>query len=388
MVTTKKTVTTKPATTVSKPKKGAKAQKAPVKRGISDELIPIEEETWLLQPIAVTMMRHDYSLIQVRILVSIVESLQSILHGILNNKRSPQLDLFKTKELDEDGRMPIKLPFKELGVDPNHYPQLRTSLKMLAAIPVEIPYKTSEGRKYTKATNLCDVYIPEDRSYNKYAILKLDRSVAERLVSLDFGYHRLGKQIVFACKNRYTQRIYMFIESWVDKGRTVIKTLEFRKMLRLENNYKKFSDFCRRVLEPAKQELKELADKGFCDCYFDYKKKYYHGQRGGEPDELVFQIFRAKNKMDAQLEQMNEMQRRQFQQMLIQYFDFTQPNAKSMAERITAELYPLAMQKLMDLRQRFNTTYVKDKAAYTFKSLDQMIREHDIPNTTVEEIKD
>ena len=388
MVTTKKTATTKPATTVSKPKKGAKAQKAPVKRGISDELIPIEEETWLLQPIAVTMMRHDYSLIQVRILVSIVESLQSILHGILNNKRSPQLDLFKTKELDEDGRMPIKLPFKELGVDPNHYPQLRTSLKMLAAIPVEIPYKTSEWRKYTKATNLCDVYIPEDRSYNKYAILKLDRSVAERLVSLDFGYHRLGKQIVFACKNRYTQRIYMFIESWVDKGRTVIKTLEFRKMLRLENNYKKFSDFCRRVLEPAKQELKELADKGFCDCYFDYDKKYDHGQRGGEPDELVFQIFRAKNKMDAQLEQMNEMQRRQFQQMLIQYFDFTQPNAKSMAERITAELYPLAMQKLMDLRQRFNTTYVKDKAAYTFKSLDQMIREHDIPNTTVEEIKD
>ena len=388
MVTTKKTATTQPATTVSKPKKGAKAQKAPVKRGISDELIPIEEETWLLQPIAVTMMRHDYSLIQVRILVSIVESLQSILHGILNNKRSPQLDLFKTKELDEDGRMPIKLPFKELGVDPNHYPQLRTSLKMLAAIPVEIPYKTSEGRKYTKATNLCDVYIPEDRSYNKYAILKLDRSVAERLVSLDFGYHRLGKQIVFACKNRYTQRIYMFIESWVDKGRTVIKTLEFRKMLRLENNYKKFSDFCRRVLEPAKQELKELADKGFCDCYFDYEKKYDHGQRGGEPDELVFQIFRAKNKMDAQLEQMNEMQRRQFQQMLIQYFDFTQPNAKSMAERITAELYPLAMQKLMDLRQRFNTTYVKDKAAYTFKSLDQMIREHDIPNTTVEEIKD
>ena len=388
MVTTKKTATTKPATTVSKPKKGAKAQKAPVKRGISDELIPIEEETWLLQPIAVTMMRHDYSLIQVRILVSIVESLQSILHGILNNKRSPQLDLFKTKELDEDGRMPIKLPFKELGVDPNHYPQLRTSLKMLAAIPVEIPYKTSEGRKYTKATNLCDVYIPEDRSYNKYAILKLDRSVAERLVSLDFGYHRLGKQIVFACKNRYTQRIYMFIESWVDKGRTVIKTLEFRKMLRLENNYKKFSDFCRRVLEPAKQELKELADKGFCDCYFEYEKKYDHGQRGGEPDELVFQIFRAKNKMDAQLEQMNEMQRRQFQQMLIQYFDFTQPNAKSMAERITAELYPLAMQKLMDLRQRFNTTYVKDKAAYTFKSLDQMIREHDIPNTTVEEIKD
>ncbi|GAB6982930.1 replication initiation protein [Prevotella dentasini] len=367
-------------------KKGAKAQKAPVKRGISGDLIPIEEETWLLQPIAVTMMRHDYSLIQVRILVSIVESLQSILHGILNNKRSTQLDIFRTNELDEDGRMPIKLPFKELGVDPNHYPQLRTSLKMLASIPVEIPYKTAEGRKYTKATNLCDVYIPEDRSYNKYAILKLDHTVAERLVSLDFGYHRLGKQIVFACKNRYTQRIYMFIESWIDKGKTVIKTVEFRKMLRLENNYKKFSDFCRRVLDPAKQELQELADKGFCDCYFDYDKKYDHGQRGGEPDELVFIIHRAKDKMNAQLEQMNEMQRRQFQQMLIQYFDFTPVNAKQMADRITAETYPEAMQKLIDLRNRFATNYVKDKAAYTFKSLDQMLREREVPNTEAVEV--
>ncbi|GAA2991621.1 replication initiation protein [Prevotella corporis] len=367
-------------------KRGAKAQKAPVKRGISDELIPIEEETWLLQPIAVTMMRHDYSLIQVRILVSIVESLQNILHGILNNKRSPQLALFQTNELDEDGRMPIKLPFKELGVDPNHYPQLRNSLKMLASIPVEIPYKTTEGRKYTKATNLCDVYIPEDRSYNKYAILKLDRSVAERLVSLDFGYHRLGKQIVFACKNRYTQRIYMFIESWIDKGRTVIKTYEFRKMLRLENNYKKFSDFCRRVLDPAKQELKELADKGFCDCYFEYEKKYDRGQRGGEPDELVFIIYRAKDKMKAQLEQMNDMQRRQFQQMLVQYFDFTPMNAKQMADRITAETYPEAMQKLIDLRQRFATSYINDKAAYTFKSLDKMLKDYEVPNTEVEEV--
>ena len=382
---TKKTASaTKKATTR---KKGAKAKKAPVKRGISDELIPIEEETWLLQPIAVTMMRHDYSLIQVRILVSIVENLQQILHGILNNKRNPQLDLFKTDELDEDGRMPIKLPFKELGVDPNHYPQLRNSLKMLAAIPVEIPYKTSEGRKYTKATNLCDVYIPEDRSYNKYAILKLDQSVAERLVSLDFGYHRLGKQIVFACKNRYTQRIYMFIESWVEKGRTVIKTLEFRKMLRLENNYKKFSDFCRRVLDPALQELKELADKGYCDCYFEYEKKYDHGQRGGEPDELIFIIYKAKDKMNAQLEEMNERQRLQFQQMLITYFEFAPQNAKDMAARINAETYPLAIQKLMELRERFKTTMVKDKAAYTFKSLDQMLKEREVPNTHVEEIE-
>ncbi len=379
---------TKATATAAKPKKrGAKAQKKPVKRGLSTDLIPIEEETWLLQPIAVTMMRHDYSLIQVRILVSVVENLQSILHGLLNNKRTRELDLFRTDELDKDGRLPVKLPFKELGVDPNHYPQLRTSLKMLASIPIEIPYKTAEGRKYTKATNLCDVYIPDDHTYNKYAILKLDRGVAERLVSLDFGYHKLGKQIVFACKNRYTQRIYMFLESWLDKGFASIKTLEFRKMLRLENNYKKFSDFCRRVLEPAKTELKELAEKGYCDCYFDYEKKYNNGQRGGEPDVLLFHIYKPKNQLNAQLQQVTDIQRKNFAQMLIRHFAFTPANAEKMANRITADTLSEATEKLMELRERFQRTYVKDKAAYTFKSLDQLLREHEVPNTEVEEIK-
>lgn len=380
------TAGTKSATEPKPRKRGAKAKKKPVKRGLSTDLIPIEDETWLVQPIAVTMMRHDYSLIQIRILVSVVDSLQTIIRGILNNKRSQELSLFHTDELDEDGRLPVKLPFKELGVDPNHYPQLRNSLKMLASIPIEIPYKTAEGRRYIKATNLCDVYIPEDHSYNKYAILKLDHGVAERLVSLDFGYHRLGKQIVFACKNRYTQRIYMFIESWLDKGRVVIKTLEFRKMLRLEKSYKKFSDFCRRVLEPAKTELKDLAEKGVCDCYFDYEKKYDNGQRGGEPDEIIFNIFKPKGQLDKQLQSFSELQRKQFSQMLVRHFAFTPDNADKLAARITADTYNEAVQKLMDLRQRFQTTYVKDKAAYTFKSLDKLIKDHEVPNTVVTEV--
>ena len=155
-----------------------KGKKRDIKRNIPSDLIPIEEETWLLQPIAVTMMRHDYSLIQIRILVTIVEYMQSKLHKMLNKERL-QPEIFSDAELDNDGRLEIKTLFKTLGVDPNHYPQLRQSLKMLAAIPVEIPYKTADGRHYQKVTNLCDVYIPEDEGiYEKYAVLKIDRTVA------------------------------------------------------------------------------------------------------------------------------------------------------------------------------------------------------------------
>ena len=62
---------TKDTTKKKSTKKGGKGKKKDLRaRNISSALIPIEEETWLVQPIAVTMMRHDYSLLQIRILVS------------------------------------------------------------------------------------------------------------------------------------------------------------------------------------------------------------------------------------------------------------------------------------------------------------------------------
>lgn len=372
VTTTGKTKKTK---TVRKRKGVGKGKKKDVKRNISTDLIPLEDETWLMQPIAVTMMRHDYSLIQIRILVSIVEFMQSKLKKLLNQQRFEPM-IFSDTELDNDGRLEVKTLFKSLAVDPNHYPQLRQSLKMLATIPVEIPYKTVDGRSYLKVTNLCDVYIPEDPGiYEKYALLKIDRSVAERLVGLDFGYHYLGKQIVFACHNRYSQRIYMFIESWKDKGYRKINTLEFRKMLRLESNYKKFTDFTRRVLEPAKEELQTMAKNGFCDCYFDYEKVYNQGQRGGEPDELVFHIFQPNNKYNETLQQLTVQQRQMFASTLIRYFGFDATVAKKMSERITEDNYQSAMSKLVDLRNRLKSDLtIHDRAAYTYRTLDNLMR--------------
>lgn len=369
----KATATRKPA----RRREFGKGKKRDVKRNIPTDLIPIENETWLLQPIAVTMMRHDYSLIQIRILVTIVEHLQEKLHEILS-KRLSEPSFFTPTELGSDGRLEVKVYFKGL-VDPNHYPQLRESMKLLAQVPVEIPYKAPNGRNFLKVTNLCDVYIPTDTGiYEKFAILKLDPLVAEKLVNLNLGYHRLGKEIVFTCKNRYTQRVYMFIESWIKKdkmtGRAVIKTLEFRKMLRLENRYGKFSDFCRRVLEPAKEELELLANNGFCDCYFDYEKKYDYGQRGGEPDELIFNIYRPKNKASG-IAQVTDMQRNAFAELLARSYGFDGPTAEKMSLRLNAENYQEAVAKLMDLRVRLNHDFtVHDKAAYTYAALDNLFK--------------
>lgn len=358
---------TKRTRAVKRPKDFGKGKKREIKRNIPSDLIPLKDETWLVQPLAVTMMRHDYSLIQIRILISIVEFMQAKLKKMINEQKM-QPTIFDDNELDPDGRLEIKTYFKTLGIDPNHYPELRQSLKTLVSIPVEIPYRTSDGRNYLKVTNLCDVYIPEDAGYEKYAVLKIDRTVAERLASIDMGWHKLGKQIVYACKNRYTQRIYMFIGSWAKKGGTIISTLEFRKMLRLENNYHKFSDFTRRVLEPAKTELKSLAENGFCDCYFDYEKRYLRGQRGGEPDDLVFHIYRPANALGEPVRDVSELQRMNFENMLERYFGFPADLARKLSDRLTPDNYQEAMVKVVDLRNRVNT--MRDKVAYAYRTFD------------------
>ena len=92
--------------------------------------------------------------------------------------------------------------------------------------------------------------------------------------------------------------------------------------------------------------------------------------------------------MNAQLAAMTEQQRKQFQSMLMKYFSFTPANAKKMADRIDADIYPDAMQKLMELRQRFlSDSSIRDRAAYTFKSLDKLLKDREVPNTIAEEIK-
>ena len=102
---------------------------------------------------------------------------------------------------------------------------------------------------------------------------------------------------------------------------------------------------------------------------------------------LYLLSIEQKNKMNVQLQEMTQTQRRQFQQYLVQYFDFTPVNAQQMADRITAETYQEAVQKLMSLRDRFASSFVKDKAAYTFKSLDDLLKSKEIPNTVVEEVQ-
>lgn len=377
----------KKSRTAQKKKSDAKKKTRRVtKRKISADLIPINEETWLIQPLSVTMMRHDFSQIQNKVLTTIIAHMQDKIHEKLNNKNLPSL--FSDEELGDDGRLPIKIQYKSLGVQSKHYNQLEDALKMISHIPIELPVKGKDGRGWMRSTNLCDVYIQNDVKYNKYAIVKMDLDIAERLVSMDLGYHKLGKEIMFNARNRYTQRIYMMLEAWMEQGWFKVKTSEFRKTLRLEDKYQAFADFDKRVLRPAQEELKDMADAGVGDCWFEYEKIYEEQQSKTkeDPKSIYFKIHVVKSASDENDTEMLEANRAQFKSLLIRHMRLTPANAEKLAVHMKKKSdYQPILDKMMKLMEYIKEHDVKNIPVYAFRSFENFFAEREGKKEDAEE---
>lgn len=325
-------------------------RKKVLKRTISKDLIPLKDETWLTQPLTVTMMRHDFSLVQNRILVQIVSSLQKQIKKQLNKSTFLQLDLFDDRELDPEDKtkVAIKIEYKSISPDNNYY-ALENALRMLAHIPVDIPARDGTLRtRWEKSTNLCTVYIDRSIHYNKYAVIKIDKEIAEKLINKDFGYSKLGKEIVEQAANKFAQRIYMMMTSWSDKGKCSKNTLDLRKSLRLESKYENsYLDFERRVLKPAAEELKNLFDDGFCDLWFEYQPNYSVGQRKKEYPPTISFTIHTQHAKENKLEQLSEQQKQSLVQMLETHLKVAPVNAIKIVER--AKNYNNIATKIVEL---------------------------------------
>ena len=63
--------------------------------------------------------------------------------------------------------------------------------------------------------------------------------------------------------------------------------------------------------------------------------------------------------------------------MLVRHFAFKAADAARLAGRVTPAIYQEAVGKLMELLERFRTQAVKDRAAYTYRAMDALIKAHE-----------
>lgn len=251
----------------------------------------------ILMPMQTALMHSDMSKMQQNIVLAVIEGMKEKLQEYKNMKEAGMMrDLFAEQEIADDPRpIKFKLLFKDFGVLSSNYPKLAAAMRMMSKVPVSLPYRGTSGVMYTKTTAFCTVYIPDERSYQKYCIVSMEPDVAERLLKFDIGYLYVGKHTSWKLTTKYSERLYWYIKAHVNRGGVTESMENLRKMFGAEKKFKKSGDFEKYVLRPSADEIKELFDKGECECWFEYEKIYndkrkYKRKKPGEPDAILFKM--------------------------------------------------------------------------------------------------
>lgn len=322
------------------PKEG---KKKILKRGISKDVVPLNEQTWLLQPVVVTTMRYDYDVTDTRILVAIMEKLQDSLKKLMDNVCSPeQLPLFTNSDFGEDevgkDEIMLEIPLKDFGSDKRRYSLLKDTLRRLVSIPIETMATDEKGKSYVHFSGLCEAYI-EDKPYVNHVKIKLKKKIALRLLDTrTMGVHRYLKDVVFTTRNKYVQRFYMFISAWKQSGiMPLIKVSELRKMLRLEDKYPRWNMFYSKVIKGAMEELKQRAECGETDCYFEVEPVYKKGKSRGEPESLRFIIIKSVAGLEASEVMELKSQRIKLEDFLKTYLQQSRANINTLLAKVNKD---------------------------------------------------
>lgn len=275
-------------------------------KNVPKDLVPLDEQTWIYQSVATAMMRYDYDVTQIRAVVAIIREMQSAIKAVIFNqgRAEDQLSIFPNdefiekfgeEEIDPKNEIVLTIPLSKFGSDKRRYSTLKTALKQLATIPVEMPVKSLDDEDYEHIGGLCEAYIPK-KAYNKYVYLKMKRKTAVRMIDNKGGTFKFLEQVIFETNQKHALRMYFFISAWRRQPATCIRSVKWvRRWLRLEDKYPRWDMFYSAVLKKAEDELYRIAVvEGKGDLYFTTKKIYKPGESEvGEPSELQFIIHRS-----------------------------------------------------------------------------------------------
>lgn len=282
--------------------------------------IDIVNEVWINTPFSFTKIDKQYTLTQQHVLFCVSSHLQEYLTRFFNEKREKgdlRSDyLFEVDKEHVAMNIPrIRLKLSELGISTNHYQDLRKSLKELLDFSVRI---NIEGRMVIQHvfSNLTEDltkngYVKDGVSFDKSkgeVELKIDPVVAKYAFDMSQGFiHHMAMIARYASRTN-TPRIYLYLlrQMGLNKGKMSFEVpfmdlKEYLGMARIsadgiveEEQYPKFSQFKKQVLDAVQQDFAKLSKEDKTDIVFtDCTPIYRRGQRRGNPDALLFKVKRT-----------------------------------------------------------------------------------------------
>jgi len=215
------------------------------------------------QPYRITMAKWDFTVTQKRILTKIISLLQKEISLVAKGMPIGQLEIFSN--LDDT----IKLTFSlnDIVKNSNNYTHVKKALQELRNFDVQIVLPATKSKKSkqpeeeTILTGLIERAVLTKHSRNVTVIIH--KATAQELVKATNGLTQFAEEIMFITDNSYTQKLYEIICHWKDKEVFSITPDDFRERLSLSNKYPQIKDLIKRVIKPAEEELKEIADVFF-----------------------------------------------------------------------------------------------------------------------------
>jgi hypothetical protein len=212
-----------------------------------------------------------------KIFTAIQVKLQDAVQHSMDNKEISQLDLFSQDTND----IFIRLEFSSVIKSKTHYDDVRKALLAMAGLTAEIPYFDPNGKKMLLMTGFLRAVIPEKADFSSDIEIRIDKKLANLLIEIDkkpdgkpINFTKFSYEIAQAATCLHTPPIYKILSAWKSKEFYKIRYSEFRNYLGItEDQYKKFSDFKRRVLLPVLADLINVSDVWFGMEHDGFKTK-------------------------------------------------------------------------------------------------------------------
>ena len=234
----------------------------------------------------------NYRIIECKILFELFRVLQVSIDKLIEGVQYENLPNVHYDVHQNSNDIHVVLRFSNLTKYPCNYKYFKSSIMVMANTNILIQdYKSKEniffeplfkiGEEYTKYSGEIKLIIPE--------------IIGRLLLSIEKGYIKVCNNVFLKAKSKYTIIMYLFLCLYKGiKENKTATTSEVRKLLEKNTSPLKWSNFRKRILDVAKEEMHNLADNGFSDIYFDYsiitnKEKNYRG----DPDKIEFLIHKS-----------------------------------------------------------------------------------------------
>lgn len=378
------------------------------------ELIPKE---WLYNPVVYSQISGDFSLMQQRVLVGILEKLQERIKKGISYQKQLRIwpSLFEEEELDDN--IVLEIDPRSLGVIPANYEYLQDALKALMKIQIGFPKKGKTKTRYVVAPLFARAEMPyyKDRKSGKIRIVMLKENVQD-FFNLSMGYTIHLAKIAQLCQKKRTPRIYIFLSHCKDQGQKEVDYDEFCKFLGIdedtakldmmtrldeqvkkneitkkerteriekwENPYRKFSKVKSLILEPSRKELDEFVRLGEIDFTFTYEPIYDQGRARGNPSKILFTIVKG----DLAIDFDNEKKRRESNRYFVEKMVAWCPDMKADDIRFMVEQVAIDDQDDFrafcygELRHKVEYKQPDDVASYATALMEEWMKNRRIAN--------